>query len=534
MVKPPCKFYQQGRCNKGNACNFSHILTNNSSTLNAKVQEIENDLGDTSSFQLTPLCSSLGYGTVSLIPNRDYSFEELRLEFYQQRDINRLDLYQHMLNARKLDMDRCLQTVRSDTQRAARYVLESKENNSLSPIINWEVNLTDGPSTSWGQNQNQHKGGGIFGNFSAVTNNNNVAANPFGASAASSSLATKNTGAFGAFGGAANATSSAFGAAARTTNSAFGSTSFDTSYKNTAFGGQSFGKSAFGGTSGGSGAFGAFAKAANPVNPGNSTNTSAFRASATGNPNSSFGSSGFGNTQSPAFGSTGFGSSGSPAFGSTGFGSTGSPAFGSTGFGSTGSPAFGSTGFGSPAKSPFAAAAGTTAQLSTSNSQNAFGSKASPFASSTAQPQIESFNSGSPFGSIANKNNAFSSAPAVASSSSPFGSTTNQDPFAQPTNNNNVFGSNPQHSAFANSPAITSSQNQKRAFSAQLQQNPFGGTSSFNGSNTLNLQSPSTNLTGPKHVYTDQETLPAETLRLFKEAFRLGTVPECPPPIELC
>ncbi|ANZ76909.1 BA75_03850T0 [Komagataella pastoris] len=532
MAKPPCKFYQQGRCNKGNACNFSHILTNNSSTLNAKVQEIENDLRDTTCFQLSPLCSSLGYGTVSLIPDRDYSFEELRLEFYQHRDSNRLDLYQQMLNNRKLDMDRCLQTVESDTQKSARYVLESKENNSLSPIINWEVNLTDSPSVPWGQNQNQHKGGGIFGNFSAPTNNNNVTGNPFGASAASSSLASKNTGAFGAFGGATNANSSAFGAAVPAANSAFGSKSFDSSNTNTAFGGQSFGKSAFGGTSGGSGAFGAFAKAANPVNP--ATNTSAFRASATGNPGSSFGSSGFGSTGPPAFGSTGFGTTGSPAFGSTGFGSAGSPAFGSTGFGSTGSPAFGSTGFGSSTKSPFASAAGTTEQSSTTNSQNAFGFKASPFASTTTQSQKEPFSSGSPFGGIANKTNAFSSTPVVVPSSSPFGTTTNQSPFGQPTNNNNVLGSTSQHSAFANSSVVAPFQTQNTAFSGQPQQNPFGGSSSFTGSNTQNAQLPSTKPAGPRHVYTDQETLPQETLSLFKDAFKLGTVPECPPPIELC
>jgi nucleoporin NUP42 len=509
--KLPCKFYASGNCKFGNNCKFAHVNNNNNSnsgqnnasvlekfispnTLYDKTSQIKQDLSDYKLLQSNPVLSSYGLGfpaVNNLILGRDLSYEEIRLQYLEAVASNSFPEYERSIEARRKDMDYCVDHLRGQEQVAARYQQKSAEPNvgPAKPFI--PLSLEESIA------QLSNPGNKAFGSA-------NNQSNPFGATTFGNASSS------GAFGAQPNPFESK-----PNTGSGFGNSGFGNSNTNT--------QSAFGAA-----AAGAFGKPA-------STTTSAFGAPSTG---SAFGSTVFGSAQptasSGSFGSSGFGNS-KPASATSAFGDPSTvSAFGSTGFGNPpGGSAFGSSGFGNASTSS-GSAPGTSGfgqsgfGQSTNNTTNLpFGNltndnKASPFGATNDNNSTSAFGAGStssnPFGSSAGKG------------ATPFGTMSNQNEtlaFALSANTNLAFGqSSSNGSAFGasnNTPQQFGSGNNGSGFansSAPLGQSGFGSTSAQ-----------------PSNVSNDTslDEYDPKVLEAFSAAkFELGKIPEVPPPVTLC
>lgn len=553
--KLPCKFYASGNCKFGNNCKFAHVNNNNNSnsgqnnasvlekfispnTLYDKTSQIKQDLSDYKLLQSNPVLSSYGLGfpaVNNLILGRDLSYEEIRLQYLEAVASNSFPEYERSIEARRKDMDYCVDHLRGQEQVAARYQQKSAEPNvgPAKPFIPLSLEesiaqLSNPGNKAFGSANNQSNpfGATTFGNASS-SGAFGAQPNPFeskpntGSGFGNSGFGNSNTNTQSAFGAAA---AGAFGKPASTTTSAFGAPSTGSAFGSTVFGSAqptaspgSFGSSGFG-------------------NSKPAATASAFGAPPTG---SAFGSTGFGSAQptassGSAFGSSGFGNS-KPASATSAFGDPSTvSAFGSTGFGNPpGGSAFGSSGFGNASTSS-GSAPGTSGfgqsgfGQSTNNTTNLpFGNltndnKASPFGATNDNNSTSAFGAGStssnPFGSSAGKG------------ATPFGTMSNQNEtlaFALSTNTNLAFGqSSSNGSAFGasnNTPQQFGSGNNGSGFansSAPLGQSGFGSTSAQ-----------------PSNVSNDTslDEYDPKVLEAFSAAkFELGKIPEVPPPVTLC
>ncbi|KAH3688029.1 hypothetical protein WICPIJ_000978, partial [Wickerhamomyces pijperi] len=329
--RPPCKYFQQGTCRKGNSCQFPHVYdnskrnnggwgsnnfnsnsnsnnnnrtngafgnssfgsnSNNNTTpeiskfwseasLTTRTNEIKDAIQTFSELQIYPPSSSFGLSfpaSSNLIYERDYSFEESRWDYMQALQSNQLQQYERQIQVRAQDMKQCVEILKKDPTKTARYAqLATKShyenpNQKMRPFIEQPLDLTGNGLTqtsSFGSNTNT--------NSNPFGSQTNTTSNPFG---------SQNNTASNPFGSQTSTTSNPFGSSSSSTTSAFGTSSFgSTQSTNTggAFGSQGFGASK-------PGAFGSSTSA--------NTTGSAFGAS-------SFGSKPAGG----AFGSQGFGSS---------------------------------------------------------------------------------------------------------------------------------------------------------------------------------------------------------------------------------
>ncbi|CAR26911.1 ZYRO0C04290p [Zygosaccharomyces rouxii] len=589
--RTPCRYFQQGRCNKGNSCKFAHVYSNgsgasgqgtgqsmseaellksfiNPSSLPKIARTINNDMKDAETFQLKPMASAYSYGSpcaVNLISGRDYSPEESRLDYYNAQRQGIMPQYMTQVSARESDMQECMNFTKAHTDWAARYLqvntkqlTETGRRSIENEFINFPLDLTGTRSKS-----------GSFG------------ANPF---TSPPSLNGGDSGAFGqpSFGGnTGNSSNSAFGTPSFG-SSAFGGANTTTANNNTNAGsGGVFGQPAFGNTSNLGSSFGTSSVGSNPFtsNSGGSAFGKPAFGSAPGSSESAFGKPAFGSTTTPpasggsAFGKPSFGSS---AFGQSAFGanaqqqqqqqqpqqqppSTAGSVFGQPPFGSNAAgaaPATGSSVFGQPS-------AGSQANATSAFGKPMFGSTPgqsnSTGASAFGQPNFKP----SPFGA---SNNATQNA-------SPFGTsafTQNQSPFSNNTNTTNTtsttstapFGSAPTSSS---SPFSSLQQNQNQAKPEPISQTTFGSQTQPSSSPFGNAQQPSVapfgSSTGPKSspfsnvanpsisqptapkftqgLPTEEDNVPAneldqKTLQQFQmDHFNLGEVPDIPPPLEL-
>lgn len=433
--KTPCKYFQQGRCKKGNSCNFAHVYTGSNASnggssaqlgpeeryqsfisatnLNKISTEIQEDMKGVGSFALEPLSSSYSLSSpcaVNLIQGRDYSPEESRFLYYQARLQNGLPAYETQVEARRKDVQKCFDTINRDTRKAARYLqlatqkVKESGSSQMKDFIEHPLDLT---GQSYGSASST-----MFGSSN----------NPFGATAAQTTAVTNNpqTGAFGASGfGQQNLGGGAFGAPS------FGSTTANSGLGG-AFGQPKFGSSGLSASSGSGSAFGA------PAFGSNTTGSSAF-----GKPNfaSSMGGQGspFGASSAPAtettVGTNAFGS-GSSAFGKPAFGSNASSSpFASIQSNQSNSQPFGSAqSTNTTTSGPFSAASNSSQGASglKSFAQNLDGAK--PFGSAVGFESGSSSNSAFKPGSTPAFGSA--SAPAFGSASTPaFGSASTQASF---------------------------------------------------------------------------------------------------------
>lgn len=385
---------------------------------------------------------------INILPQRDFSYEEDRLRYYVARNSNSIPQYQQQITNRRKDMMDSINFLRSNTQRAVRYLQLSVQNPNSSPKPLIPPSNLDSPA-------NSTTSGGIFGTLSSSSNSNSVPNNPF----------NRQVNPFG--GGLENNPTSSFG-----TSTASGG----------AFGNQSLNSSPFASLQ------------------TSATNNNANINSATGNTSSPFGQSGFGNKTTGAFGSYGFGStSATNPFGASPFSSSSTsnpfgasvPPAGSGSAAPTSSPGFGSSNFG----------------------KSGFGN--SPFgANSTSTPSVPGISSQqNPFGSgVSNSNSAPFGTGSFMSSKSPFGNITSSNTTGGVLNNNNVFQSIPNPS-------------------------PFGGTggSTF-GSTFAGGQQVGFKQSDIGEEQTKLEDIKSEGILAFfkNDSFKLGMVPDIPPPIELC
>ncbi|SCU89458.1 LAME_0E03642g1_1 [Lachancea meyersii CBS 8951] len=525
--KTPCKYFQQGRCKKGNSCNFAHVYVNNNgngnggnnsgldryqnfinaTNLGKYAKEVEDDMTMASELKFQPLTSSYSLGNpcaVNLIQDRDLSAEESRFLFYQLQLQNSLPVYETQMQARAADSVKCRNFVAADSRKAARFLqlATEKMHEGGTPLsrgfIEHPLDLT---GTSYSNKATSAGTSNLFGSTTTPQNpfgqQPSIAPQqaPFGIPSAPPA-----TGAFGQPGFGSSGISGAFGqpkfgasgagAFGTGTANAFGSPSstFGAKPVSTAFGS---GAGAFGSKPAPSG----FGAGANAFGSG----ASAFGGQPASNPasNSVFGA--------PAFAS---GSNGSSAFGKATFGSTSAPqapAFGSSAFnpGSAGSQV---------SSSPFG---GSVLGKPTfgSNSGN------SPFAS------IQNPQSASPFGSVANQTNS-------TTSTSPFGNlnaqqnTTKPADAIKPSGFGQTFGAG---GFSSNTPAGS----------------PFGATPT-NNTMVQNIQPQNSSFSNPsinqqpfvQGVAAQEELseadLPKEVLDYFKaERFQLGKVPDVAPPAVL-
>lgn len=553
--KLPCKFYASGNCKFGNNCKFAHVNNNNNSnsgqnnasvlekfvspnTLYDKTSQIKQDLSDYKLLQSNPVLSSYGLGfpaVNNLIPGRDLSYEEVRLQYLEAVASNSISEYERNIEARRKDMDYCIDHLRGQEQHAARYQQKSAEPNvgpakSFIPLSLEEniAQFSNPGNNAFGSANNQSNpfGATTFGNASS-SGAFGAQLNPFeskpniGSGFGNSGFGNSNTNNQSAFGG--GATAGAFGKPASTTTSAFGAPSTGTAFGSTGFGsaqpaassGSAFGSSGFGNTK--------------PA-----ATTSAFGAPSTG---SAFGSTGFGSAQpttssGSAFGSSGFGNSkpaatasafGAPstgtAFGSTGFGNPPSGSgFGSSGFGSASTSsgsAPGTSGFG---QSGFGQSANNTTNLPFGNLNN--DNKASPFGSTNNNNSTSAFGAGglragltgsNPFGSSEGKG------------ASPFGTMTSQNTtlaFASSANTNLAFGQ-----SSSNGNAFGASNNTPQQFGSGSNGSGFSNNSVPLGQSGFGSSSNDTSL----------DEYDPKVLEAFSAAkFELGKIPEVPPPLTLC
>ncbi|ODV97938.1 hypothetical protein PACTADRAFT_47768 [Pachysolen tannophilus NRRL Y-2460] len=485
-----CKYYQQGRCNKGNSCKYLHVKENNGfnnygnnnnnnnnnnnsnksafwapENLDKRRKEVQTDLEEVRQFDAKPVLSSYGLAppsVLNLIHNRDMSFEELRYLYYTNPQE-----YEKSVNARIKDYDKVLSFLKNQDMKAARYLQltaqEAAKHNGVlpkvKPFVDFEIDFNSGSSNSpFGTVGNNNNGGTLFG---------------------SSGFGSKSQSLTGAFGNLGGSTNSGFGSTAPAPSSAFGSTAFGASS------GNAFSKPV--------GAFGSLSN--------NNNNTS-----------SGFGSAGFG-TGSSAFGSSGFGStnnnsnnnnnnSSSSAFGSSGFGTS---AFGSSA--TTGSSPFGAFGAAQQRQQqPFAAAQppSTTSPFGMTLSKTAPNPFANNTTSTTSPFAAANTNSSTFFGATSNVGSSFGN---VTPASTATTATTAINPFAtQTTASSTPFG-------FGVTP-----------------------TNITTNSNTLGFnQAPGLVQAGVPAEQTSIKDLSEKVINLFKnDRFELGKVPEIPPPLELC
>ncbi|KAM3161769.1 C3H1-type domain-containing protein [Lachancea thermotolerans] len=523
--KIPCKYFQQGRCKKGNSCNFAHVYTggNNYSgtsspqpgleeryrsfvsatSLNKLSKEIEDDLKGASELIMKPLSSSYSLGSpcaVNLIQGRDLSPEESRFLCYEARLQNNLAAYETQIKARGDDMQKCLDLVSKDPRKAARYLqlatqkVKETGSSQMKGFIEHPLDLT-GQLYTQGTSK-------LFGAPSASFGASASTSNPFGSAAAKPSP-------FGqpAFGQQSPQGSNAFGMAASGSGVSGPSTAG-------AFGQPKFGASAFG--------------SGNSASPFGSTASGGGGSSAFGAP--SFGSPG---GFSSAFGKPSFGSntatqpSSLAAINASSTSNTMGSQTPSTQFGS-GVSAFGKPAFGSNANvSPFASI------------QGAQGNK-SPFGSTTGTTSQPAATNGA-FGAPAFSNQSSTTS---ASSSNSFGSTAQNSSIAKPFNSATPFGApSPFGSSQAfgtNSPAFGSAGFQPPQSNAGFGA-PQGATAAnqnlgaFPSQNSGPSNNVSTFVQGlPTGKELRESDLPAEIIEYFKsDHFALGKVPDNPPPVTL-
>lgn len=142
MRNQTCKYFEQGRCFKGSNCKFAHISPSDnqltkftsSSHLVALSNEIKNDLKEFGNFE-SKTFSSLGFpspATTNLIDgSRELSFEELRVQFYQDPTT-----YNSFIQQREEDYKKVLDFLKQNYDKAARYLqLAAKGENKLKPFI---------------------------------------------------------------------------------------------------------------------------------------------------------------------------------------------------------------------------------------------------------------------------------------------------------------------------------------------------------------------------------------------------------------
>ncbi|KAG7851511.1 hypothetical protein KL941_001180 [Ogataea angusta] len=431
-----CPYFQNGNCRYGNRCHNLHIKNGHedlksftsASSLQAKTEDIRKNidaiLPDVRNGAILTAFSLPPPANVNIISGRDMSYEELRLHYYQNPDTAIREY-----NSRKQDMLKCLESVRKDAQKAARYLQLAAEKNpaDVKPFINFSINTNTVPSSSsslpFGNRNSSpfNQQSSSFGSTKNPFGGPAAQPNPFGAAATtiSNPFASSGTPAFGSagFGSKPNP----FGSQANTNSvsSPFGSSSGVSS---------GFGRSGFGQPTA--------ALAGAKPNPfgaqsSTSTNTVSPFGAISGNTMNS-GTASFPNGAATAASSSSTGPFGGQNMASSPFGgqtNTVQPSPFGAGLQSTtanagpfGNPqassAFGKSGFG------------------------AFGAqKASPFAQPTATAK--------PFGQ-ATASNASNSSPFGNSSSTPFGQAQNS-PFGQP--NASSFGqtTNPTPTAFKQS-----------------------------------------------------------------------------------
>ncbi|AGO13753.1 AaceriAGL116Cp [[Ashbya] aceris (nom. inval.)] len=503
--KQPCKYFQQGRCNKGNACNFAHVHSGgaNSGTGGGKSETeryndfvsdgslerwgnmVSTDMGDVALFQTRPLLSSYAptdVAAVNLIQGRDLSAEESRFQYWESMVQGKKAQYDATMAARAKDMEKCVAYVKNNAKKGARFLqlatkrFREQGTYPSKPFIEHELDLAAGGgsgafgSAALGGGGAALGGGSAFGQPTFGSTGGTASAGVFGQPAFGSAPGATG-GVFGqpAFGASAPATTGAFGGASTTTN-AFGSPSFGSGAAPPAT--SAFGKPAFGAAS--SSATGAFGKPS-------------FGAGTTTSPFGTFGGQSTMNATPTAT---------SNAFGQ--------PAFGSAGFGSQTTPAFGAGGA-IPAK-PFGFGAG--ASISAANPM--------PFGANNSGTGGAPSAFGQPFGAT-KPASTFGSTPVPTAAG--FGEkASNQQapsPFGQ-----QPFGSN--ITPFGGAAATTNT--------------PFGSSQQPFGSNKT-VQStgggPVQGLPTADDKITEDE-LPREILDAFKaESFTLGHIPGVAPPLTL-
>lgn len=563
----PCKYFQAGKCLKGNNCNFAHVYTNgnnggnnkttglqksteekyldltNDRNLDRYTREIELDMDDYMTFAWAPNGSSYGLAApcpLNVIANRDFSSDESRFQYWQSIKQGKQGQYEMEITARRKDMEKCVNFVKSEAKKAARYVQLSartyRSNGTLpsKPFIDHPLDLT-------GQSYNTNSPFGSvrsnpFANVGPFSSMSSNGAPPFGQSVASTNIVSSNSNStigqspFGNMGAQVGSSTSVFG------KPAFGSTAAAT--PSSPFGQNSNGNSINSNNNGSSntpGSFGSQNLASNTF--GKST----FGAQPFGNPSSS---TGFGRPQqttdsSSAFRKQAFGHS---AFGQPSFGQSAArqpafeqPAFGTSSFGqaATGQltanqPAFGQSAFGT---SPFGQAAiGQSSFGNTPSSQTAFGTSAFGQAASGHSPFGKPLSGQNTFGT-----SVFGQAAATKSASSQIGST--GSPFSQSN-----ASSNPNSAT-----QVSNNQNNTNTnFNSTIQ--PFQSINNGFSNSPFNMQSNSENSAAGiqgsissfvqglenKSELTTISDLSEKTIALFKAPkFELGNIPEVPPPREL-
>ncbi|AMD21119.1 HEL162Wp [Eremothecium sinecaudum] len=507
--KQPCKYFQQGRCNKGNACNFAHVYTNNSNnqnqmgssktdvekyndfisdaSLNKWTAAISENMDEVASFQINPLMSSYSVASiaaVNLIPDRDYSPEESRFQHWLSTKQMKLPEYEAEMAARKQDMDKCVQFVKQNSKKAARYLQLATKSVKETGVFP-KKSFIEHPLDLTGKSYNAFQSSNNFGSSSFMNNSGTGAFNQ-------SSL-----GAFPSMNPTASAGMGAFGQPKFNNNALAGT-------------GGAFGQPAFG-----------------TANTSITTSTPGMNAATP----SAFGKPAFGVSQasnmSPPNAST-TGAFGKPVFGSSGFGLGGNNTFGGA---PTGAPAFGSA-FNS---SPFG-------QLGTSstNTQSTFG-QSNPVAAKSpfgGAPATTAGTSASPFGPMNTNQSPF--ATISSTTVTPFGTTkpnafnsqaptTTGSPFTSIRTNNTVFGQSAPstQSPFGQQPSsmfqpqFNTTSTTTNAFNAAAA--PANATFSNPAQFVLGLPTEEENV--------PIEELPVDVVNLFKaQSFTLGNVPDRPPP----
>ncbi|KAH3665899.1 hypothetical protein OGAPHI_004088 [Ogataea philodendri] len=368
-----CPFFQAGNCRYGSKCRNLHIKSSQEDlksfispgSLNTKTEEIKKNvnsiLPDVRNGAVLTSYSLAPPANVNLISGRDMSFEELRLQYYQNKDSAVFEY-----NCRKQDMIKCLERVKTEAYKGARYLQLAAEKppQGVKSFIDFPIDMNA---------QSQPNA------FGAPRQNS-----PFGAPATSN-----------AFGGAS--ISNPFQSSATAKPNPFGANSIANPF-------QSAGSSAFG-TASNTGPFGRQTATA-PANPFGSSSTAPSAGA------SAFGQSGFGQASSP-FGSAAakpnpFGSaSTNPA--PSPFGATSHTAQPTSGFGQSGFGAFGSqkvspfnqvasqpakpTPFGQTSSSPFGQPSTTPAAPA-----GAFGQSSGPFGQLASNSNSSTLTNNSPFG----------------------------------------------------------------------------------------------------------------------------------------